>query len=626
MRLPAYTHIRISFANGATALSRIFRRDGRAARLSNFSPASLAGDRRGNAVVMTAMLMTVIVGCAALTVDLGSLSHDRRSLQASNDAAVMAAVRPILNTQTYGATPDTSRLSSIITASLTSNGYSDAVIDNAVAGTYCPDPSLAVSARFTAGAGSCSPAIYTGPVPNAVQSNVHVQSPYYFGRIFSGGQSGEAIYVTSLAVGMDEAGFTIGTGLISVNTANSPLLNSVLGGMLGTNLSISAVSYQGLANTQIDALTFLNALATNANVNVATIGNLANASASLGTVLQAEITALNASGTPTGNSADALAALQALQSGVYGNPSVAIGALLNASAYETASAGAGAAPTALSASVNAFQVATAAIQLANGNNSLTISPSGLNLPGLASLSVSATAGTPAQTAFPGGGLGFVGTGATTSQVNMQLSLQVNPVAINVGVASASASLSMPTTVTLASGKAVLTGISCGANPATDAVLTISGTTGIATIETTLTTHIAITLLGLPVLNANVSAPVTVQVGMGGPTALTFTQSDIANHVTKRISSTDDLATSTGSLASSLASQTNASINVQVLGLTLPSGLVTGLTGGITSALSTTIAPLLDTVIDNVASALGVQVGYMDVTATGARCGVPAIVD
>ncbi len=590
---------------------------------------SLLADRNGNVLIFAAIILTVVIGCAALTVDVGSLSHDRRSLQSANDVAAMAAVIPIVQTQTYGTTPTTSGLTTIVSNALSGNGYPNAVIDSVVPGTYCPDPSIAPSARFTPGAATCSASVYTGPVPNAVQSNVHIQSPYFFSPAITHGASSQSISSTSVAVGMDEAGFIIGTGLISASTANSPLLNGVLGGMLGTSLSLSAVDYDGLANTQINALNFLGPVATNAKVNVATIGGLASASAGLGTVLQAEITALNQAGTVTTASANALAGLQLLNTAVPGSPSVQMGQLLNASAWETAASsatGANVAPTALAASVNAFQVASAAIQLANGSNSVTVPTSGLGLPGLASLTVASAAGSPTQTAFPGGGVGYVGTGATTSQVNLTLGVQVTPSAINLGVASASLSLSMPTTVTIAYGTAQLTSISCGANPATDATMTVKGTTGLATITTTLTTHVAITLLGLPVLTTNVVVPMTVTVGSGGPTSLSFSQTDVTNQTVKRISSTDVLSTTTSTLASSLASQTNSKITVAVAGISLPVGFLTSLTSSVTSTLSTTIAPLLDTVIDNVAAALGVQVGYMDVMATGIRCGVPAIVD
>src|SRR5690606_28739058 len=50
------------------------------------------------------------------------------------------------------------------------------------------------------------------------------------------------------------AGFSIGSGLASLDDG---VLNQVLGGLLGTSVSLDLVSYQGLATTSISVLEFL---------------------------------------------------------------------------------------------------------------------------------------------------------------------------------------------------------------------------------------------------------------------------------------------------------------------------------------------------------------------------------
>jgi uncharacterized membrane protein len=432
--------------------------------------------------------------------------------------------------------------------------------------------------------------------------------------------------VSSTAAGLDEAGFSIGTGLISASTANSPLLNAVLGGMLNTNLSLSAVSYDGLANAQINALSLLNNIATNASVNVGTIGGLANASATLGTVLQAEASVLSSAGTLTTAQAAALNGLQLLQAAIYGQPSVSVGNLLNVGAWQTAQAGYAAAPSALQATVNVLQVATAAIQLSGGGHAATIQASGLGLPGLSALTVSATAGSPMTNGYIGSGDGYVGASASTSQVAIGVGLTPAPVSVGVpGVAAVQVSLALPLNVSIANGTASLSSVACSTNAATDSTMTVTGSTGVATLDATLTAKVAVQVLGLNVLTTNITVPLNVQVGSSGPTPLTFTQSDVQNQVVKRISSTDLLSTTTASLMSSLSSQAGAKINVQLLGLNLPA--LNSLAPLVSSAVSLALTPLaatLDTVIDTTAAALGVQVGYMDVMATGVRCGVPAL--
>jgi uncharacterized membrane protein len=594
---------------------------------------SLRHAREGNVVIIAALVMTVVIGCGAMAVDLGALSHDKRSLQSASDAAAQAAVIPILQTQVYNAATDTSRLNSIVAAALAANGYPNAVVDSAVAGTYCIDPTLAPSARFTPGIATCANSSYTGPLPNAVQTSSHIQSPYYLARIMTGGQSTQKISVVSTAIGMNVAGFQIGTGLARIDTTQSPLLNPVLGGMLGTSVSLSAVSYQGLASTQLNALGFLDPLATSANVNVATIGGLANASANVKTILQAEASALGTSGSLTTAQANALTGLQLLSAAASGSGTVQIGQLLNAGVWPTTASDGSVSPTALQATVNAFQVATAAIQMANGTNSVSVPTAGLNLTGLANLTLSATAGTPATSGYPGAGLGYVGSSASTSQVNLAFTAAVPAQNINLGVATASTALSVQVGVVLASGQAKLTSITCGANPSTDAVMTIAGTTSLGTITATLTGNIAINSLLGPLVTVKLNVPVTTQLGGSGPTTLSFTQADVANQTVKTIGSTNVLSTTTASLMTSLSqgasSQAAPQMAVTVLGINLSpllAPLITALTNTLSNTTNGLAATLLNPVIDQVTTALGVEVGYMDVTATGVRCGVPALVN
>jgi uncharacterized membrane protein len=69
--------------------------------------------------------------------------------------------------------------------------------------------------------------------------------------------------------------------------------------------------------------------------------------------------------------------------------------------------------------------------------------------------------------------------------------------------------------------------------------------------------------------------------------------------------------------------------VTVLGINLSpllAPLITALTNTLSNTTNGLAATLLNPVIDQVTTALGVEVGYMDVTATGVRCGVPALVN
>jgi uncharacterized membrane protein len=82
-----------------------------------------------------------------------------------------------------------------------------------------------------------------------------------------------------------------------------------------------------------------------------------------------------------------------------------------------------------------------------------------------------------------------------------------------------------------------------------------------------------------------------------------------------------------SLTTSLQNQATTQLNVSIGGLSLgvSAGNLSLITGLVSSTLAT-LVQVLDPVINGATAALGVQVGYMDVTATGMRCGTPALVN
>ena len=48
-------------------------------------------DESGQALVVTALVVPIMVGCIALAVDMGVLYHEKRNLQIAADAAALAA-------------------------------------------------------------------------------------------------------------------------------------------------------------------------------------------------------------------------------------------------------------------------------------------------------------------------------------------------------------------------------------------------------------------------------------------------------------------------------------------------------------------------------------------------------
>jgi uncharacterized membrane protein len=604
----------------------IFARFARAVKATGWGAMIRANS--GNVAVMAALTMTTVVGIASLTINTGTAWNHRRGLQSANDAAALAAVIPMLQSQSAGGVVPTSTAASIVNSSLAGNGYQDAVVDSVTLGTFCPDLNIPEADRFTPGAVPCTDGSYTGPVPNAVRVTTHLAVPLYLAVALYLGQDSVSTTVSSTATAIDEAGFTAGTGLVNVDTATSPVLNAVLGGMLGTQVDLSAVSYQGLGSARVNALNTLSDIATSANLSVGSYGSMSGSSVSLGNVLAGEVTAMGQQSSLTSVNASALQGMQSLSAAVNGEGSLTVGNLLNVAAWQTDASATS--PTALQAWIDPFRLATAAIQIANGQNTLTIPTSGLGLPGLASLTVAATAGTPAQQvpeSYASSGAGAVGASMSTSQVVLNAGLSASPPAVSLSaLLSASVSVNLTAGVTVANGTAALSGVACGTNPASDATVAITGTTSAATVAVTGNGTVTLTLLGVPTkIKFTLSA--NSQLGAGGPTTLTFTQTEIQNATSQRIASDDFASTTLTSLSQSLSNQASNQISVSIAGVQI-AGLNAAMLTTITNLVSSTIGGLvstLDVVVNGATAALGVQVGYMDVTATGVRCGVPALV-
>jgi uncharacterized membrane protein len=109
----------------------------------------------------------------------------------------------------------------------------------------------------------------------------------------------------------------------------------------------------------------------------------------------------------------------------------------------------------------------------------------------------------------------------------------------------------------------------------------------------------------------------VSVGSPSPTTLTFNQTQMAAYTAQTVTSTGMVSNLVQTLASSLV------LSGKLLGVQLPSTspLLTSLTG-----LLTPVFAGLDPIVDGLLAGLGIKIGYLDVTATGARCGVPTLVN
>src|ERR1044071_4792345 len=193
---------------------------------------SLLFDRRGSIAGSTAPTFTVLLGFAGLGVDVANMFTDRRKAQSTADLAAIAAVSDVGNAGKAAA--DT----------VTRNGYLNDASFNIEYGVYTPNPQVAPGNRFAAANASSA---------NAARITLSTTTPLYFAKVITGKDS-YVITTTATATRSAFASFAIGSRLASVDGG---LLNQMLGGLLGSNLSLTAMDYQSLLGMQLDLFTFM---------------------------------------------------------------------------------------------------------------------------------------------------------------------------------------------------------------------------------------------------------------------------------------------------------------------------------------------------------------------------------
>lgn len=535
-------------------------------------------DQRGNIAIMSAGGMILAVCCAALGVDIGTIAADRRKTQTTADLAAIVAASNLGNA------------TNAAKAAVTQNNYPATALVNVELGTYTADTSISAQNRFV------TPAVGTA---NAARVTLQTATPLYFSQFFTG-SSNFAIKTSAVAATTAMASFSIGSRLASLNGG---LLNSVLGPMLGTTLSLSVMDYQSLLNARIDAFDFLNALATRVGLTAGTYDTLLKSNIKIGDILAAALSTQQA----TNGSGTASTALSTIsQAATAVTTKITPSSLIDAGPYSALQIGV---KPKTGVSVSVYDLLQATAGVANGTNQVATAVN-LGIPGIASAQLIATIG-----ARPQGSswvaVGPQGVSVHTAQTRVLLSVQL--------VGSGSASLvNLPVYVEVASGTATLNKVSCGYPNVNTSTVTLGVTPGIvdAWIGNVTAADLAnvttkpnpgpaplVNLLGIPIVTAKAHA------GMGNttPVSVDFSYADITAQTKKTVNTTNFTSSLTGSLLGDL------NISVLGLGIAIPGlgALVTGIISGATGAIDQLLAATLAT--------LGVGIGQNDVWVSGIRC-------
>jgi uncharacterized membrane protein len=536
-------------------------------------------DRKGNVAIVGAGCMVFIMGCTAFGVDIGTIFADRRRAQSAADLAAIVAAS------------DLDHAESAATAIVVKNAFPASALASVERGTYTADTRLAPAARFV------TPA--TG-VANAARVTLQTETPLYFARLFSASDHFR-ITTTATAASTAVASFAIGSRLASLNGG---LLNAILGKMLGTSLSLSAMDYEALVDAHVDLLDVLSALAGRADLTAATYDELLNAEVTVGDLVSAMLDAQQAA---NGVNA-ATGALQNIAQALAGSTDkVALGKLIDLGPY--ARLPTGERPQA-GISVGLSDLLSAAAALSNGAHQIEAAAD-LGLPGIAGVTVQATIGE-----HPVGSswitVGSRGASVHTAQTRVLVKVSL------LGSGSVSA-VNLPIYIEVASGTATLDAVSCGYPNVDASKVTLGVTPGIvdAWIGNVSPAEMAnftvkpspgpATLVDLDAVQ--VTGRAHAEIGNTSPTPVNFSYADIQAQTKKTVTTSNF----TQSLIASLLGDLALTVKLGSLGLPIPglAGLVKGIIGNATGPIDQVLAQVLAT--------LGVGLGQADVWVTGVRC-------
>ena len=321
--------------------------------------------QRGAIGMMAALTLGMALVFVLLVVDSGRLYLEKRDLQRVADMAALEA-------STRGGDCAAGATATVYAnASANRNGFTFPGPDRnlqVACGVLTLD---ANNLRVFAGDPSKSEAI------RVIASHVVPQSfAGGIGALFGGAPRGATVNLSATAVAAlppPLASLTIRSTALSIDTGKSATLNALFGGLLGGSLNINAAGWNGLVNSNISLLGYLDRLKVDLNLSAAGYDQVLGNTIAVSQLIQTAVNVLDPSGT-LGATAT-IGSLQALKVAA-GTTSVVLGNMLH---IET-----GSNVTALATNLKVFDLIEAVVQLANKKNGL-VATLPISLSGLAQI-------------------------------------------------------------------------------------------------------------------------------------------------------------------------------------------------------------------------------------------------
>lgn len=304
--------------------------------------------QRGAIGLMAVGVLAVVLAFTLLVVDSGRLYLEKRKLQGVADTAALEAV---------------SRNGTCL-AGLSAAAYAGQSVarNHFVVGngntlvTSCGAVTTAASGQRTF---SANPAL-SSAIQVVASKTVTTSVAGGIWSLFSGNSVSLNTVLSATAVAAKPtptvAQLSIKSTLASVDTASASLLNSLFSGLLGGNVNLTVAGWNGLLNTNISLLNYLDQLAINLGVTAGNYTQLLSTSVTASQLVQAAITVL----TKNGATADVLTALGSLKVAAISSAPLTLGKILQLQTGTTSAA--------LNANLQVFQLIQGVVQLSSNQS------------------------------------------------------------------------------------------------------------------------------------------------------------------------------------------------------------------------------------------------------------------
>jgi len=325
--------------------------------------------QRGAIGLMAAGTLAVALVFMLLAVDSGRLYLEKRKLQSVADSAALEAASrggvcsPSTTANDY-AVQNATRNGFILVGGDGSRGLTvtcGSLVTNAGnIRVYTPDPSKNDAVRVVA----------TRSVVTSVISGIW--------NMFSGAPVATQTLLSATAVAAyapPVAQLTIRSSLLTVDSSQSPALNFALGSLLGGSLSITPAGWNGILQTNVNLLLYLDQLAINLNVTAGDYTALLNTAASATDLINAAVMVLQKNGSAAQAVVNDVLTIKAI---APNTKVLTVGNLLNVAT--------GTPTAALNTGVQLFQLLETVAQLSNGKSGVSVATQ-VNVPILGSVSI-----------------------------------------------------------------------------------------------------------------------------------------------------------------------------------------------------------------------------------------------